>query len=210
MSQFARRLSSAPPLSALAPQIRANWCKFTVRYIKQLSELERRAVFNAMGDELREHIRAAGPLQWLDAETFFDLCSAIRTGLGPNQARAFWRKSLGECLEEPFIRPLVKGATFLWGKSPEAPIRRTPQAWQLVSKNCGALSAVDHEDENCMVLEVRGLPRVARGNQGLVHLWEGAFRGHMDAFDCDGTVEAQVEHFESRGDLDYVIRWHAL
>ena len=202
------RPTSSP--TAGGPQIRANWCKYTMRSLKRAAPALSDPVYRALGEPRRSEIRAAGPLEWLPAQVFFDLCAAIRSGAGVEGARAFWRTSLHDCLEEPFIRPLYKGALFLWGRTPEATIRRTPQAWQLVSRNCGELRAIETGEPASMVLRARKLPNVCRGNLGLLNMWEGGFRGQMDSVDHDGEVETRSEHFEPNGSVDFVIRWRQL
>jgi hypothetical protein len=186
--------------------MRANWAKFTVRCAKRAPEPLRGSVLSAIPDTLRAEIREAGSLEWIPARVFVELCEAIRTGAGPVGARAFWRQSLRDAIRQPFIQPLARGALFLWGKTPMALVRRTPQAWQLVSRNCGELKAVELGEEGAITLRVEQLPAICR-KQGLLLMWEGGLMAQLDAVDAEGSVAVQAEQFPALGNADFVVRW---
>ena len=186
--------------------MRANWAKFTVRCAKRSMEPLRSTLLSAIPTELRVEIREASALQWISARVFVELCEAIRVGLGPAGARAFWRQSLRDAIRQPFIQPLARGALFLWGKTPMALVRRTPQAWQLVSRNCGELKAIESGDERAITLHVEQLPSLCR-KQGLLLMWEGGLMAQLDAVDAKGTVELRAAEFTSSGNADFVVRW---
>ena len=188
------------------PQVRANWAKFTMRCAKRAPEPLRQQLLSAIPAELRAEIRAPGPLEWLPARVFVELCEAIRMGAGAAGARAFWRQSLRDAIRQPFIQPLARGALFLWGKTPSALVRRTPQAWQLVSRNCGELKAIESGNENSISLRVEQLPAVCR-RQGLLLMWEGGLSSQLDAVDTAGTVTLQADQFATLGCADFVVRW---
>ena len=189
-----------------APQLRANWAKFTVRCVKRASEPLRGSLLAAVPSSLRAEIREAGTLEWLPARVFVELCDAIRAGAGATGARAFWRQSLRDAIRQPFIQPLARGALFLWGKTPTALVRRTPQAWQLVSRFCGELKAVETGQEDSITLRVERLP-VACRRQGLLLMWEGGLRAQLDTVDAVGSVVTRAEQFSTLGNADFVLRW---
>jgi hypothetical protein len=186
--------------------MRANWAKFTVRCAKRASEPQRGALLAAIPDALRGEIRAAGSLDWLPARVFVELCEALRTGLGGQQARAFWRQSLRDAIRHPFMQPLARGAIFLWGKTPAALVKRTPQAWQLVSRNCGVLKAVESGATSSIILRVEQLPPVGR-KQGLLLMWEGGLLAQLDAVDVQGSVVVHAEQFASTGNAELSVIW---
>jgi hypothetical protein len=186
--------------------MRANWAKFTVRCAKRAAEPLRSTLLSSIPDALRAEIREAGALEWVPARVFVELCEAIRLGAGPVGARTFWRQSLRDAIRQPFIQPLARGALFLWGKTPTALVRRTPQAWQLVSRNCGELKAVESSEERTITLRVEHLPAVAR-KQGLILMWEGGLMSQLDAVDAEGSIVTQADHFPGLGNADFVIHW---
>ena len=190
------------------PQLRANWAKFTMRCVKRSAEPVRGALLSAIPEALRREIREPGPLDWLPARAFAELCEAIRLGAGPAGARSFWRQSLRDAIRQPFIKPLARGALFLWGKTPAALVRRTPQAWQLVSRHCGELKAIESGEESAITLHVEQLPAICR-KQGLLLMWEGGLMAQLDAVDAAGTVEMRAEQFSTLGNADFMIRWQA-
>jgi hypothetical protein len=189
-----------------SPQLRANWAKFTVRCVKRAAEPVPGQLLAAIPDALRSEIRAAGPLNWLPARVFVELCEAIRAGAGSAGARAFWRQSLRDAIRQPLIKPLASGALFLWGRTPAALVRRTPQAWQLVSRNCGALLAVESGEPTAITLRVEQLPAVCR-KQGLLLMWEGGLMAQLDAVGVEGSVAVRAEQFASHGHADFLLHW---
>ena len=179
-----------------------------MRCVKRASEPVRGAMLAAIPEALRVEIREVGPLDWLPARVFVDLCEAIRVAAGPIGARAFWRQSLRDAIRQPFIQPLARGALFLWGKTPLALVCRTPQAWQLVSRNCGELKAAEAEEPLSITVRVERLPAVCR-KQGLLLMWEGGLTAVLDAVDAVGSVETRAEQFASSGAADFVLHWNA-
>ena len=190
------------------PQLRANWAKFTVRCAKRAPQPLQAALLGAIPSELRAEIREAGPLDWLPARVFVELCEAIRTGAGAAGACAFWRQSLRDAIRQPFSQPLARGALFLWGKSPSSLVRRTPQAWQLVSRHCGELKAIESGAADSITLRVEQLPAVCR-RQGLLLMWEGGLMAQLDAVDALGTVTVHAHDFVALGAADFALRWRS-
>jgi hypothetical protein len=206
MRCFLWRRAGAVDFGVDAPQLRANWAKFTIRCVKRAAEPLRGALLSAIPDALRLEIREAGPLDWLPARVFVELCEAIVAGVGPVGARSFWRQSLRDAIRQPFIQPLARGALFLWGKTPTALVRRTPQAWQLVARHCGELKAIESGDDSAITLRVEQLPASCR-RQGLLLMWEGGLMAQLDTVDAQGTVVTRAEQFSSLGSADFVVRW---
>jgi hypothetical protein len=113
---------------------------------------------------------------------------------------------LRDAIRQPFIQPLARGALFLWGKTPSALVRRTPQAWQLVSRHCGELKAIESGDESQITLRVEQLPAVCR-RQGLLLMWEGGLSSQLDAVDTAGTVTVRADQFATLGTAEFLVRW---
>jgi hypothetical protein len=130
----------------------------------------------------------------------------VRDTLGVAGAHAFWRKSLGDSVEQPLIRPLAMGAIYLFGQNPIALYRRTPQAWALVMRRAGVMSTEPGPDDDSIWLQVRGLPESCR-SPALLNMWEGGFVGQADFLKFQATVETNDGHL-MLGDADFLVRWH--
>ncbi len=187
-------------------QVRANWSKFVVRCAKHFRDPNGALVVDSIPVELRREIREAGRLAWHDARVLMDLVEVIRQVCGHAEARAFWRVSFKESITQPMLAPLARGALILFGNVPGALVRRTPQAWQLFTRNCGSLKAVDVGEESSVMLRVENFPRVCRV-LGFVCMVEGGLESEMDFFSVRGTVETRAEAFMSRGFAEFVARW---
>jgi hypothetical protein len=187
------------------PQVRANWPKFIVRCAKRLKDAKEIPIVDALSSELRSEIREAGRLTWQDAHLLMDLAEQIRERFGAAGARTFWRASFLEAIGLPMMAPLARGALMLWGNRPDAFVRRTPQAWKLMTRDCGHLKAVS-VDENAIILRAENLPRMFRV-EGFVCMGEGGLESEMDYFRLSGTVETRAEHLVARGTVDFLARW---
>ena len=190
---------------SLLPQVRANWLKYTIRSAKHYPAPEGPRILEAVGNDLRGEIRRAAPLAWMPVASFIDVCKAIRSAVGIAGARAFWRKSLHDCIDQPLIRPLAVGAMYLFGQSPEALYRRTPQAWALVMRRAGEMSTEPGPEPNTIWLQVRALPEECR-SPALLHMWEGGFVGQADFFKYDATVQTNDGHLPI-GNADFLVHW---
>jgi hypothetical protein len=187
------------------PQVRASWLKYTVRSSKNYAAPEGPRILDAIGAELRAEIRKAGPLSWMPAEHFIALCAAIRTALGVQGARAFWKKSLHDSIQQPLIRPLAMGGLYLFGHSPAGLYRRTPQAWALVTRRTGEMSTEPGPDPDSLRITVTALPEEAR-SQALLNMWEGGFVGQAQFVDCHAKVETHDEQL-TLGNATFLVRW---
>jgi hypothetical protein len=187
-------------------QVRANWPKFIIRCAKRLVDPNGVPVVDAVPAELRREIREAGRLAWEDARLLMDLAEQIREKCGAPAARAFWRASFLEAITQPMMAPLARGALMLWGSSPDALVRRTPQAWQLMTRGCGQLKAVSVDEKNAIILRAESLPRMFRV-EGFACMGEGGLESEMDYFRLAGTVETRAEHLVARGTIDFLARW---
>src|SRR5690242_13622946 len=104
------------------------------------------------------------------------------------------------------MRPLVHGALYLWGDSPASLVRRTGQAWQLVTKNCGDFRSVETSDEHSIIFRGEGLAPVFRV-PSLLPMWSGGLEGQIDWVGTEGDVETRSERFLDSGTVEFVVRW---
>ena len=189
----------------LLPQVRSSWLKYSIRSAKHYPAPDGPRVLAVIGNELRTEIRKAAPLAWMPFENFIAICQAARTALGVPGARAFWRRSLHDCIEQPLIRPLAMGGLYLFGKSPAGLYRRTPQAWGLVTRRGGEMSTEPGPEPDSMWIHVRGLPEEGR-SPALLNMWEGGFAGQADFVQCETIVSTNDGHLPL-GDTDFFVRW---
>jgi hypothetical protein len=190
---------------SLLPQVRSSWLKYSIRSAKLYAAPDGPRILDAIGTELRSEIRKAPPLAWMPIECFIGICRAARDALGVGGARAFWRKSLHDCIQQPLIRPLAMGGLYLFGQTPDGLYRRTPQAWGLVTRRAGEMSTEPGPEPDSMWLHVRELPPESRF-PALLHMWEGGFAGQADFVKFEITVDTNDGHLPL-GRADFLVRW---
>lgn len=176
--------------------IRANWAKFSVACLKRLEASSCEAVLRSLPDDVGSHIREAGPLAWLSAEIFLDLAQAVADALPDRDAIAYWRMNLRRSMEQPFIKPLVEGGLFLFGRSPAALIRRTPQSWQLVSKGCGKWHVAVDEDAKQARVCLEDLAPAFRGHEGFLRVMHGGLQSILEMGGARGAVQLHTGAYD--------------
>src|SRR5260370_35566490 len=182
--------------------VRAHWPKFIVRTAKQIRDPQGAPVIEAISPDLRREIREAGRLTWQNARMLTDLAEQILQGCGADGAVGFWRESFLECITQPMIAPLARGALTIFGNRPDAFVRRTPLAWQLMTRGWGNFSAVPVGEPNAIILRAEHLPRIFRVD-GFICMGQGGLLMEMDYFRMTGAVETRADHLENRGAVDF-------
>ena len=174
-------------MQAIAPAIRASYAKTVIASMKQRPAEERDRLLGRLDPGFRASVREYSLLDWMAAGEFARLPQLVLDTIGPARAKLFWRANLLSSLERTLLRPLRLGAMALYGKSPGSLLRMTPQAWELVSRNCGRCHTSELPDG--MLLRFEGLPSEVC-NPGMLLLWSGGsesciermkFAGHADA-----------------------------
>jgi len=187
------------------PQVRASWTKFVLHCAKR-SDKNGVRIADAIPSGLQHEIRESGRLAWQDIRVLTELFEVLGRTCGSAGSRRFWRASFKDSISQPMIAPLARGALMLWGHSPASFIRRTPQAWQLCTRNCGELKAVSLNQPRAIVLRFENVAPACRVG-AFLQMVEGGLESQMDYFRAHGAVETRADHFDARGLVEFVARW---
>jgi hypothetical protein len=183
--------------------IRASYAKTVIGGIKRRPERESDALLKAIGEPMRAEIRNYGMLEWMPAQRFADLVSAITTALGPAAAKSFWRANLLLSLERRLLSPLRLGAIALYGNSPRSLLKMTPQAWELVTRNGGVCRTEDLPSHG-IVLRFSELPKELC-HPAMHQLWSGGSESCLERMSFQGEAHAAVGKAERS--VDITVRW---
>lgn len=173
------------------PAVRANYAKSVIATMKRRPADERDALLSHLDARVRRVIREAGRLEWIPVAELAALATVVAEALGRERALRFWRDDLQGSLERTLLSPLRLGAIALYGDAPSSLLRMTPQAWQLVTRNCGTCRTVDTEP-GAMTLRFDGLPPELR-TPAMLLLWSGG---------CDACIQRMQRTGRSDGQLD--------
>jgi hypothetical protein len=174
------------------PHFRANYSKLALKLARRLPE--RDAILRAAGDESVRRIGEAGMLEWLPAERHMAVTNAVQQILGATSAQSFWRDLMLLSFEGRLLKPLVQGGLRLFGRTPRAILRLSPQAYSLIARECGEISVSD--DRGRVRLDFNGLPGSLR-TPGFVSLCHGNCLAVLAFVDRHGIVDAQVTSLQS-------------
>lgn len=184
-----RATVGVPMAADSTPLIRASYAKTVVGGIKRRPAAEQAMLLSRIGDDLRAEIRAYGMLDWMPAVRFAALVDTVTDALGPQGAKDFWKANLLLSLERRLLSPLRLGAIAVYGNSPRSLLKMTPQAWELVSKNCGVCQTIDRPPSG-IVLRFDQLPPELC-SPGLLALWSGGSESCIARMDFEGGALAQ-------------------
>jgi hypothetical protein len=187
-----------------APLIRASYGKTVIGGIKKLPEGVREALFERVGPGLRAEVREHGMLDWMPAKHFATLVSAVAEGLGPADAKKFWKANLLASLERRLLAPLRLGAIAVYGNSPRSLLKMTPQAWELVSKHCGVSTVIDRPPGG-ILLRFDALPPVLAIPPMLL-LWTGGSESCIARMGFEGQANSHTGSL-AQGTAEIVVEW---
>jgi hypothetical protein len=178
-------------MTAAAPLIRASYAKTVIATMKQRPQLQRDALLARLDSGLRQEIREQGLFDWIAASQFVTLTEIVLDALGPLGAKAFWHSNLLGSLERALLSPLRLGAIAIYGNSPGSLLRMTPQAWQLVSRNCGTCQTSDQPPTG-ITLRFEALPS-GFCNPAMLLLWSGGSESCLDRMRFSGSADAALD-----------------
>lgn len=133
-------------------RFRAQWAKQLVATAKRYPEPGRNQLLEAMGEDTRGVVRAAGLLDYVEASVFMGLLRAIYFTLGEHDRNDFYTRALALALDTPLLKPLYKGGTGMFGTGPSGVLRMTPFVWKLLTRGCGSVSASKSDPSSMKLL----------------------------------------------------------
>ena len=184
------------------PSMRASYAKTIIGAAKVLEATQSAHVLDHIGPERRTRIRQRGMLEWMPAQEFCELAQCVYEALG-EAAIPFWNHCLTLSLERRLLSPLRKAALAIHGSTPAALLRRTPEAWYLVSRGCGKCT-VETPSDHQLSLIFKDLPPQMTG-RAMRCLWEGGSLSCVDLLHLTGYSQSHVANATT---VIVETRWH--
>lgn len=181
-------------MSPDAAAIRASYAKTVIATMKRRPADERDLLLGRLDPSLRRDIRERSLLDWIEAKQFAELASLVAEVLGPARAKVFWRDNLLGSLERTLLSPLRLGAIGLYGDVPSSLLRMTPQAWQLVGRNCGKCHTSDQPPAGYQLRFTSLPPELC--NPGMCLLWAGGSESCIEHLRYTGSADAELDDTE--------------
>jgi hypothetical protein len=167
-------------------QFRANWTKLTLKWLRQLPAPHGDQIREVIGHPTLEQVGRAGVFEWLPATIHMRVAGAVRSVLGPT-ARSFWRDLMRASLQRSLLKALAEGGLRLFGRTPHAVLRMTPQAYSLIARGCGVIDVTAGPTPGSAILTFDALPAELR-----VPAWVDVCAGNceavLDLLELPGTV----------------------
>ncbi len=182
-------------------EVRASYCKAAVAAVKR----HRRApALLTRLEPVRDVVRQATNLGWVDARHFVEITRATLHVLGAQEAQRFWADRLGAALNRPLMRPLAQGGMFLYGNDPASIIRMTPRAYPLVFKDCGTPRVV--VGDGSVRLSIREMPDSVR-DPGIATCFGGHCVAAVEFAGARGEVLIDDQDLTNAGRLELITHW---
>jgi hypothetical protein len=120
--------------------IRAGFARTAMKRAAALSPALAQHLRQRLGPTLSYEFDEAPLLGWMPYEIDVAMAEGVQEELGREGRRGFVIGNTHAVADEPALRPLVQGAFRVFGVTPEAILRMTPQLWKIAYKNVAELS----------------------------------------------------------------------
>jgi hypothetical protein len=185
----------------VAAQFRANYTKLALKLARRLPAPSGAAVVAAVGEATIKEIVGAGVLQWLPAEKHQRVVAAVFETLGAEGTRNFWCNLMLQSFQRSLLKPLVEGGLRLFGRTPRAILKLTPQAYSLIARDCGVIQVEDAE--GAVRLRFDELPALLR-TPAFVELCHGNCLAVLGFLDQRGSITPDLTRL-SRGSFSLAV-----
>lgn len=194
-------------VSAPRPRIRAALPNESLQVLETLTGERMAELLAALRPDTLVQIRSAGPLDWVDLELDIELSAAVVAVLGPSGNRARARLCIRHLLDQPLLRPFIRGAELLFGRTPGNMIATVPRGWPAVYRDAGR---VRHEvvDGRRRRLIYEDVPAELLGAGSYLEAIAGALESLFDLCGVEGRVE--IGHIDARRrEAELMFEWDA-
>lgn len=145
-----------------APAVRASFFHANLAALAALGEENERRVRARIPAALLREIEDAVRVAWLPVEHDVMLTEAIEAELGRATMRRWARDGVIRATEGPLLSPILRSARAIFGLTPASLLRRTPQVWSLLYRDCGRLAYEATGERGAIVELVDGPPVLVR------------------------------------------------
>ncbi|AKF05104.1 hypothetical protein DB32_002253 [Sandaracinus amylolyticus] len=176
----------------MMPTIRAAFLHSNLEALAALGpETAARVRVRIAADVLRD-TEEASRTAWLPVEHDVVLTEAIEVELGRAAMRAWARDGLLRATEAPLLAPIARSARAIFGITPHAFLRRAPQAWSILYRDCGQMEYAETSPRSARVALV-GAPDAITRSMAYVEGLAAGLEAAMKLGGADGQVEVAVD-----------------
>lgn len=150
-------------------------------------ELGRRVRGRLKPDSL-DAIESAPPIALISVDLDVELTQCFFDVAGFERARRALRDNLRQSFDKPLLRPLLDGATALFGRSLARTIRWAPKVWGLIYRDAGEMAVSSALDGHVELL-LRDIPPVIAASPTYLCGSAETFAGFFDVVGVAGRVE---------------------
>ncbi len=187
------------------PSIRATQAKSDLVALEGLGPGVRDRVLARLTPEVVHRIEEASRVDWIPIPVILEFSRIVREETDEEGVRAWGKAATSLSLDTPLLRPILQGATAIFGRDPQRLYKALPTAWTAVFKDCGTLS-VEAGEEGCIRIAVRDMPASVRERDFLLACAAG-FEVVLEQCRVQGRCE--LEHAERAEAPRFVVRWRA-
>jgi hypothetical protein len=189
------------------PAFRANWTRIMLEYYERNLPVKGQSALEAALDPAtRARLMAAGPLEWLPAETHMKILPAPYAVMGETAYRAFWKAMMIDSFDRPIFRSFVRGAVTAFGDLRGQIFRMVPAGFALIARGSGEFKIeISGKDHRANVLW-ESIPLLLRRGGAFPMAWAGSLEAILAITKTEGRVE--VAPFASHASrVQYEVRW---
>lgn len=190
----------------MAAKIRAKHVKHNLAAITAMSSADDCArIRAAMGDATVRAIEEAPRTAWLDVQHDINLAQGVTDVLGLEGDRTRARTALRISMDGALLRPMVDGATRLFGLTPSSILRVAGRAWGAIYRDAGAIR-VHHDGERHVRIAYAEIDADILRSEVYLASISGALLATFDLCKVEGTVN--VENLDRQAaTAEFHFRW---
>ena len=185
------------------PSIRATQAKSDLIAIDGMEPAVRDRVLARLASGIVRQIQEASRVDWIPMSVILELSRVIREETDEEGVRAWGKAATAISLDTPLLRPILQGATAVFGSDPQRLYKALPTAWVAVFKDCGTL-VIEGGEEGCIRIAVRDMPESVRDRDFLLAC-AGGFEVVLEQCRVEGRCDP--ENAQRAEGPRFVVRW---
>lgn len=186
-----------------SPQVLAAFAKTHLHIVRGSGESLAARVCDSSAPESLAAIEDCARISWVPMEHHVALNEALFAEAGSTRARELCRLAVLESFDQPFLRPLFKGAIAVLGKEFGRFAGWAPKAWMALFRHAGEMRwFLESETEGR--LELSDAAACILASPAYVEGLAGGFAAMFEATGRSGEVTGTT----SGADVAFSFRWH--
>lgn len=174
------------------PSIRAGFLQSNLAAIEALGTTVAERVRVRIGTDRVARIEEASRIAWLPLELDIAVAEAVEAEVGRPGLRSWLRAGVERSAATPLLSPFLSSARAIFGLTPHGFLRRTPQMWSVMYRDCGVAGYEELAGREALVMLADAPRELLASPAELAQLGVG-LEAAIGLVSQAGSVEVEVQ-----------------